>query len=111
MAPAAIQDPFLQQLVRKDVITAKKVAQKAKELMKDAPAVEKQLILRAESTKEHLARLFELQEGYQERLAGFLRAAANSVGQAELTQQVCDCWHLCNAHKIRLSCSVIACCL
>lgn len=34
MAPAAIQDPFLQRLVRKDTITAKKVAQKVKELMK-----------------------------------------------------------------------------
>ena len=88
VVPATIQDPFLQRLVRKDVITAKKVGQKAKELMKDAPAVEQQLILRAESTKEHLARLFELQEGYQERLTTFLRTAAQSVGQAELTQQV-----------------------
>ncbi len=88
VVPAAIQDPFLQRLVRKDVITAKKVGQKAKELMKDAPAVEQQLILRAESTKEHLARLFELQEGYQERLTTFLRTAAQSIGQAELTQQV-----------------------
>ena len=34
MAPAAIQDPFLQRLVRKDTITAKRVAQKVKELMK-----------------------------------------------------------------------------
>ena len=34
MAPAAIQDPFLQRLVRKDTMTAKKVAQKVKELMK-----------------------------------------------------------------------------
>ena len=88
MAPAAIQDPFLQRLVRKDVTTAKKVAQKARELMKDAPAVEQHLILRAEATKEHLARLFELQEGYQERLASFLRAAAQSLGQAEVAQQV-----------------------
>ena len=90
MAPAAIQDPFLQQLVRKDVTTAKKVAQKAKDLMQDAPAVEKQLILRAESTKEHLARLFELQEGYQESLTSFLRTAASSIGQADLAQQVND---------------------
>ena len=88
VVPAAIQDPFLQRLVRKDVITAKKVGQKAKELMKDAPAVEQQLMLRAESTKEHLARLFELQEGYQERLTTFLRTAAQSIGQAELIQQV-----------------------
>ena len=94
VGPAAIQDPFLQRLVRKDVITAKKVGQKAKDLMKDAPAVEQQLILRAESTKEHLARLFELQEGYQERLATFLRKAADSVGQAELTQQVSPPLHL-----------------
>lgn len=88
VGPAAIQDPFLQRLVRKDITTARKVSQKAKDLMKDAPAVEHQLILRAESTKEHLARLFELQEGYQERLATFLRTAADSVGQAELVQQV-----------------------
>lgn len=64
--------------------------------MKDAPEVEKQLILRAESTKEHLARLFELQEGYQERLAGCLRSAGQAADQAELTQQVRPCYCHCS---------------
>ena len=64
------------------------MSQKAKELMKDAAEVEKHLILRAESTKEHLARLFELQECYQERLASFVRTAGQNAEQPELTEQV-----------------------
>lgn len=82
MIPAAIQDPFLQRLVRKDVLTTKKVAQKAKDLMKDAPEVEKELILRAESTKEHLAQLFDLQESYNGRLTALVSSAAQSAEPA-----------------------------
>ena len=85
---SAIQDPFLQRLVRKDVATAKKVSQKAKELMKDAPEVEKELIMRAESTKEHLAQLFELQESYRKRLTDCLRLAGQNADQPALQEQV-----------------------
>ena len=88
MVANAIQDPFLQRLVRKDVATAKKVSQKAKELMKDAPEVEKELIMRAECTKEHLAQLFELQESYRKRLTDCLRLAGQNTDQPALQTQV-----------------------
>ena len=88
MVANAIQDPFLQRLVRKDVATAKKVSQKAKELMKDAPEVEKELIMRAECTKEHLAQLFELQESYHKRLTDCLRLAGQDADQPAVQEQV-----------------------
>ena len=88
MVASAIQDPFLQRLVRKDVATAKKVSQKAKELMKDAPEVEKELIMRAECTKEHLAQLFELQESYHKRLTDCLRLVGQDADQSALQEQV-----------------------
>ena len=88
MVANAIQDPFLQRLVRKDVAAAKKVSQKAKELMKDAPEVEKELIMRAECTKEHLAHLFELQESYHKCLTDCLRLAGQKADQPALQEQV-----------------------
>ena len=88
MVANAIQDPFLQRLVRKDMAAAKKVSQKAKELMKDAPEVEKELIMRAEYTKEHLAQLFDLQESYHKRLTDCLQLAGQNADQHALQTQV-----------------------
>lgn len=84
----AIHDPFLQRLVCKDMATAKKVSQKTKELMKDAPELEKELILRAERTKEHLAQLFDLQESYHKRLTDCLRLVGQTADQPALQEQV-----------------------
>ena len=84
----AIQDPFLQRLVCKDVAAAKKVSQKAKELMKDAPEVEKELIIQAERTKEHLAQLFDLQESYHKRLTDCLQLAGQNAEHPALQEQV-----------------------
>ena len=94
VANNAIQDPFLQRLVRKDAATAKKVSQKAKELMKDAPEVERELIMRAECTKEHLAQLFDLQESYHKRLTDCLQLAGQNADQPALQEQVdIFSWH------------------
>ena len=56
--------------------------------MKDAPELEKELILRAECTKEHLAQLFDLQESYHKRLKDCLRLAGQPADQPALQEQV-----------------------